>query len=291
MVENRKFAAPFVYLAIAIVAVSCSSILIRLTHTPALVIAFYRQAFSAILLFPFVRENVEEKLPKRDYALLVLSGLFLALHFATWITSLFHTTVARATLFVDLQPVWAAVLGAIFLSEKLTRMEVAGVLTVTVGGIVTAGPRWGQEGSALLGDLLATAGGISGACYLLIGRKVRSKISWLRYMYSVYYLSAIWLFLFHVGLSGSFPLPAERDLIWIIVMALVPSLLGHGLFNLTLRHFKAYVVNSAFLGEPILATILAYLFFGEAPDRYYYMGGALVFAGLAIVFLKQRRGG
>jgi drug/metabolite transporter (DMT)-like permease len=175
------------------------------------------------------------------------------------------------------------------LKERLSPLEVFAVLLVTFGGIVTVGAHWTEGGSGILGDALSIIGGVAGACYLLIGRSVRSKISWLRYMYSVYYFSAAWLLLFHLAMFRRFPVPFEKDLIWILAMALVPSILGHGLFNAAVRRLKAYVVNAAFMGEPVLATFLAYLLFREVPDRFFYAGAALIFTGLLILFLRQRR--
>jgi drug/metabolite transporter (DMT)-like permease len=288
--SSSRSSTPYLYLVLAIFAISCSSILVRLTHTPPLVLAFYRQLISAVILLPFVRGAGDVVIERRDYVLLILSGLFLAMHFATWITGLFYTTVARATLFVDLQPLWAAILGAIFLKEKLSRLEILGVGIVTLGGIVSAGVNLGSIGSTFYGDLLCVAGGIAGAAYLLIGRKVRSEIPWLNYMYSVCYISAIWLLLLNLLLYRTFPLPDRRDLFLLVAMALLPSILGHGLMNLAIRYFKAFVVNAAFLGEPVLATILAYFFFREVPDMYYYLGAALIFSGLILIFLKQRSG-
>ncbi len=219
--------------------------------------------------------------------LLVLSGLFLALHFGTWITGLAYTTVARATLLVDLQPVWAAVLGALLLGETLNGVEVGAILLVTFGGGLTVASHWGSAGGSLRGDVLSLTGGLAGAAYFLIGRSVRSHISWLRYIYSVYLASAIWLLLFNLILFRSIPLPAEIDIIWIVLMALIPSIAGHGLFNLAVRELKAYVVNAAFLEEPVIATILAYLIFHEQPDRFFLLGACFVFAGLALLFTRK----
>lgn len=278
---------PFGYVLIGVVAISFSAIFIRLTHTSPLVTAFYRQLFCAVLIFPFVGRDPEAILSPRDYVLMIVSGLFLALHFATWITGLFYTSVARATLFVDLQPLWAALLGFVFLKERLSMAEIVGVVLVTLGGITTIGGKWGEPGSALKGDLLALAGGVAGACYFMIGRKVRHKISWIRYMYSVYYLSALWLLLFHLALYEQFPFPLQSDVAWIVLMAIVPGILGHGLINLAIRHLKAYVVNAALIGEPILATLFAYFLFSERPDSYYYAGAVLIFVGLLLIFKKQ----
>jgi drug/metabolite transporter (DMT)-like permease len=224
---------------------------------------------------------------RRNKLLLIVSGFFLAAHFATWISSLFYTTVARATLFVDLQPVWAAILGTLFLRERLSGVAVAGVAIVTAGGCVTVAGSWEGGGPRIAGDLLAVAGGVAGAAYLVIGRSVRFAIPWARYMLAVYGISAAWLLLLClVSTGGAFPRPAERDLLWIGFMAIGPGILGHGLINLAIRDLKAYAVNAALLGEPVLATILAYFLFAEKPDAFYYAGAALIFAGLLLVFRR-----
>lgn len=281
--------SPVVALCVAIAAVSTSSILIRLTSTPPLITAFYRQLFCAVLILPFAGGEAETRLTARDRVLLALSGLFLALHFATWITSLSYTTVARSTLFVDLQPVWAAILGAVFLQERLTLKEIGGVLLVTVGGIVTVGGHWHSSEIARTGDLLALAGGVAGAGYLLIGRKVRAIIPWARYMLAAYAISALWLLGFCLLFSrGQFPRPIETDLVWIALMAIGPGIFGHGLINYAIRHIKAYAVNAALLGEPVLATLLAYALFHEVPDAYYYAGALLIFSGFLLIFLRRK---
>src|SRR5262249_12062104 len=149
-----------------------------------------------------------------------------------WITSLFYTTVARATLFVDLQPIWASILGVFFLKERLTLREIAGVALVTIGGITTVAGNWHSGDAARVGDLLALSGGVAGAAYLLIGRKLRLAIPWARYMFAAYGISAGWLFFFTIVLShGTFPRPIETDLLWIALMAIGPGILGHGLIN------------------------------------------------------------
>ncbi len=278
----------YLYLGIAIIAVSFSAIFIRFCGTPSLVIALYRQVFSALLLLPFVRAADENVLSTRDRILLALSGLFLALHFATWITGLQYTTVARATLFVDLQPVWAAILGAFLLKEKLSGLEITGVVLVTLGGAVTMGHELSGNDSTWKGDGLALLGGITGAGYLLIGRNVRARITWVRYMFFVYLASALWLLLMNILFFQTIPLPDYRDLLWIALMAFVPSLIGHGLFNVAVRRLKAYVVNAAFMGEPVIATILAYFFFAEMPDAYFFAGGSVVFAGILLIFSRQQ---
>jgi drug/metabolite transporter (DMT)-like permease len=194
----------------------------------------------------------------------------------------------RGRLFVDLQPVWAAILGTLFLKERLSSIEIGGVALVTVGGIVTVANTWSQSGANATGDLLSLAGGVCGATYLMIGRKVRMQFPWVHYMFAVYAISAAWLLLYGILSVHSIPTPAQGDLILIFCMAVGPGILGHGLLNYSIRHMKGYIVNAALLGEPVLATLMAYWLFREMPDRFFFAGAILIFIGLALVLKPQQ---
>src|SRR5262249_31871565 len=126
--------------------------------------------------------------------------------------------------------------------------------------------------------------------YLLIGRSVRARITWLKYMYSVYYISAAWLLVANLFILRIFPRPLQGDLMWLLLIVLLPGILGHGLINPAIRHLKGYIVNAALLGEPVLATLLAYILFSEKPDRYFYLGAVLIFGGLLLLFTAKTRG-
>jgi drug/metabolite transporter (DMT)-like permease len=280
---------PSLLLIIAVFSVSVSAILVRFSVSPPLIVALYRQLFCTVLFLPFTQRSSWPTLQKREIILLILSGFFLALHFGSWITSLLYTTVARATLFVDLQPIWAAILASVFLKERLSGKEIIAILLVTAGGILCVSKEIFNASPSLIGDTLALFGGMAGAAYFLIGRALRTKISWTQYMFVVYAISAAWLLVINLLLVHKFPVPQQHDLSWIFLMALFPGILGHGLLNLSLRYLRTYVVNTALLGEPVLATFFAYLFFREIPQPHFYFGAALVFVGLIMIFLWNKK--
>jgi drug/metabolite transporter (DMT)-like permease len=282
---------PSLILIIAVFSVSVSAILIRFSISPPLIVALYRQLFCAVLFLPFAKRISWPSMERREILLLIFSGFFLALHFGSWITSLLYTSVARATLLVDLQPIWAAILGALFLKERLSGKDIFAILLVTAGGFLSVSKELFQGSPSLIGDAFAVIGGITGAAYFLIGRAMRNRISWTHYMFAVYGISAAWLLIINLLLVHKFPVPQQHDLLWIFLMSLIPGILGHGLLNLSLRYFKAYIVNTALLGEPVLATIFAFLFFHEIPQPHFYAGAALVVIGLLLIFrgLGERR--
>jgi drug/metabolite transporter (DMT)-like permease len=287
-IENQPKISPSLLLIIAVFSVSVSAILIRFSISPPLIVALYRQLFCAVLFLPFAQRTSWPTLERREIFLLILSGFFLALNFAAWITGLLYTSVARATLLVDLQPIWAAILASVFLKERLSGKEIFAILFVTAGGILCISKEIFEASPSLIGDAFALIGGMAGAAYFLIGRSLRNKISWTHYMFVVYGISTAWLLVINLLLVHKFPVPQQHDLFLILLMAVIPGIMGHGLLNLSLRFFKTYMVNTALLGEPVLATILAFFFFHEIPEPHFYAGAAVVIVGLFLIFRERR---
>lgn len=208
---RRPSVPPLLAIAFGILAVSTASIFIRFAQreAPSLVIAACRLTIASVVLAPFAltrRRDEISKLHRKDLVLALLSGFFLAIHFATWISSLAFTTVASSAVLVSTTPLFVAILSPLFLKEPLNRLVGAGLLVALAGGTIVAlsdtcswqGIRlvcqsWLEfSGSqALKGNLLALAGAAAGACYVMIGRRLRAKVSLLSYIFVVYGMAAI----------------------------------------------------------------------------------------------------
>jgi drug/metabolite transporter (DMT)-like permease len=301
---SRSF-PPVVILFIGILAVSSASLLIRFAQSevPSLVIAAYRLSLAALLVAPFCFKVFrKEVLPAslKTKGLLLLSGTFLALHFAFWITSLEYTSVASSVVLVTTAPLWVALLSPVFLKEKLSKWTLVG-LAVSLAGSVVVGLSSNCEFSDggfvcenfgagfnkrfFIGDLLALAGAFLSGGYLMVGRKVREHISLSSYIFSVYSSAAILLVLFALlsgqklfGYSG-------KVYIWLIALALIPQVIGHSSFNWALKYLPAAYVAIALLGEPIGTVILTMIFLKESPMLLEVIGGVLILVG---IFLASR---
>jgi drug/metabolite transporter (DMT)-like permease len=285
----------FVYLVLffAVAAISLAAPMIRLAQSPSLAIAFLRLAFSTALLAPFALAREGRRmavLPKREMLLLALSGLFLALHFATWISSLALTSVASSVVIVATQPIFAALFGFLFLKERMPWLSVLGLVLAIAGSAVIGAGDFSGGGKPLLGDLLSLSGAVFVAGYLLIGRSLRKSLPILAYIFPVYLFAALFLgliCLFTRTPLGPFPGTAY---LWIFLLALVPQTMGHSLYNWALRHVKAYMVGVAVLGEPIGAALLAVFLFKEIPGPASYLGAGLILVGVFLALYKERGG-
>lgn len=292
--DNRPIIHPYAGIALGILAVSAASVIVKLIqneHVPSLVISAYRLTLASLALAPLAlsRHRGELfKLTRRDLLLIAIAGIFLALHFATWIESIHFTTIASSTLFVSTSPIFVGVLSWILLREKLSRMLIIGlVITVIGGALIGFADSQGMPSTAsapdpLKGNVLAIAGAIAVAVYLLIGRSIRSKLSLIPYIFVCYGAAAITLIIAVLVTGQNFFGYTTTAYVGIIFLAVFPQLIGHSSFNWALRYLSATYVSITVLGEPIGSTILAFFIFKQQPGELTLLGGVIILIGILI---------
>ncbi len=268
---------PAAVLGLGVVCLSWAAILIRLTASPAVTVAAWRMALSAAVLLP-LGAGRWEGLSGRGLWLALASGAFLGLHFVLWMESLRLTTVASSVALVTTNPIFVGLLSALVLGERPSRALWEGIGLSVAGGLLIGWGDFALGGAALLGDLLALLGAVAGSAYLLLGRRARGEGSLLPYVAVAYGTAAAFLLL--GALAAARPVPEGDDWLWIALMAVGPQLLGHTSVNWALRRFPASAVAVAILGEPVGATLWAYLLFGEVPGIPQGLGIVLVLLGI-----------
>jgi drug/metabolite transporter (DMT)-like permease len=305
---KRLLVSPLIAILFGILAVSTASIFIRFAQVevPSLVIAAWRLTIASIILVPIaVTKNKKELLglSRQGLILALLSGFFLALHFATWITSLQYTTVASSVVLVSTIPLWVALLSPFTIKEPIRRIVIIGLIfallgviivaisdtcTITPGGLNCPNLADFMKGRAFFGDILALCGAIAGAGYLLIGRKLRANMSLVSYISLVYGMAAIVLIIIMLA-AGLSPFGySPQSYLWLILLAIIPQLIGHSTFNWALGYLSAAFVSITLLGEPIGSTILAYIILQEKPTLIKLIGGGLILVGIYIASRTER---
>jgi drug/metabolite transporter (DMT)-like permease len=225
---------------------------------------------------------------RRDVWVAVLSGAFLAAHFATWIPSVRYTTVAASTVLVTAAPVFVAIASA-WMGERVPRGTRYGIALALLGALVVSGGDFGISGRAVYGDVLSLLGAIFAAGYFLIGRSLRQRLPLLVYVTIVY--ASCTILLAPVMAAGGTPFTGFPGATWglFVLMAIVPQIMGHTVFNFLLRDLDPTVVTVGIMGEPVGASLLALAFFGEAPSWWTAVGGVLVLAGIYWAITSQAR--
>lgn len=278
-------------LVMGVIAVSFSAILIRLAEAPPLVIAAGRMAIASLVIVPAAwwRSSGELRaITSRDRLLAALSGVFLAVHFGLWIASLSYTSVASSVVLVTASPVFVAIASYFIFGERLNRRVIGGIVICLVGAAIVGFGNWQVGPDSLLGSGLALSGAVAVAGYILIGRRLRQRIGVLSYASLSYGTAAVLLVLAALAFGYSFTGYSGTTYLMLLLLALVPQLLGHTALNWSLRIVSATLVTVAVLGEPVVATVLAYFILDEVPALSEIGGGVLILSGIFIAF---RRGG
>jgi drug/metabolite transporter (DMT)-like permease len=300
--SQSPFLPPILVIIFGILAVSTGSIFVRFAqvYAPSIVIAAYRLGLATLFLAPItlIRHRAElEETRRQDRILAIGSGIFLAFHFATWISSLEFTTVVSSVVLVSTAPLWVALLSPITIKEPLTKtiligmgmaflgvivVGVSDVCTIRAGGLLCPSINEFVRGKAFIGDLLALAGAWMAAGYLLIGRRLRVGISLVPYIFVVYGIAAIVLVILMFASGQSALGYTPEAYLWLILLALIPQILGHSSFNWALGYLSAAFVSITLLGEPIGSAILAYILLDEIPSMLKIFGAILILAGIYI---------
>jgi drug/metabolite transporter (DMT)-like permease len=273
----------------AVVAISFAGPLVRFSTADALVISAWRLIFSVgiigIILLGRGSALKGVKLSRGEWLLGLSAGVLLAGHFWAWVASIQLTTIASSSVLVSTQPLFVAGLSVAFLGERPSRRQWTGILVAIFGAGVIG---WGDltlGGRALLGDGLALSAGVMSAGYFTIGRSLRKKLDLWAYTGLVYGVAALVQTL-GVLLTPSAPLTGYSLQNWMVFLALaaVPMMLGHTGINYSLRYLPAYVANLASLGEPVGATLIAWVLpaIRETPPTQTLLGGVLVLVGIAL---------
>ncbi len=276
---------PYIPIIIGVISISLSAILVKLANADAGIIAFYRMLFSVLIMSPvFFYKYVHEIkiLSKRDWIFSSIAGIFLAFHFILWFESLNYTSVASSTVLVTLQPLFAFIGTYFFFKEKISAKTIISGIVAILGSVLIS---WGDfkiSGNAFYGDILALIACALVTGYLLFGQDVRKRITLITYTMVVYSISTVVLF-FYVLLKGeSFGPYSTMDWVWFLLLAIIPNLLGHTLFNWALKWVSTNVISVAVLFEPIGAAILAYFIFVEKLIATQIIGGIIVIAGIML---------
>jgi drug/metabolite transporter (DMT)-like permease len=281
-------AAPLIVLGIALLAVANGAIFARLASAPPLAIAAWRVGLALLVVLPLAHTAPWPRdVSRRSLVLAAGAGALLALHFATWIASLEHTTIARSVLFVSTSPIWVALLQFVAGQGAPPRSTLLALALAVAGAVVVTGGGLGGE-AALTGDLLAIAGGIAMAGYFLLSRSAQVDLPFRCYLGIAYGVAAALLWI-AVLVTGTQATGFDPGTWWALAgMAAVSQLIGHSGYNWSLRHLDPLFVAVVSVGEPVLASLLGWWLIGEVLDAWTGAGGLLILAAIALAAVGAR---
>ncbi len=281
----RPPAGDLALLGVAVLFISSSGPIIAAMAMPALAIAFWRCFLGSAATAPWVllrQRGSLRRMTRAELRLVVIAGLLLGAHFATWIPSLRFTTVASSTALVATQPVWAALI-ARRRGAHIPRLAWIGIGVSLVGVLVLTGIDVSIDPQHLIGDALALAGGVLAAMYVSVGERARQSVPTATMTMTLYATAAVPLLALCLLLGESLSGYSARDWVLLIALTAGAQLLGHTLINKVLSTTSATVVSLAILLEMPGATIIAAIALGQLPPVGIIPAVVLIFAGIVMV--------
>lgn len=297
VISNKPPIIAYIAIFVAIASISAAAILIRFAldeSMPPILIVGARLFIATLILTPITLKNYWSNirdLSQTELLLTCTSGLFLAIHFVAWVSSLQYTTVLVSVVIVTTGPIWVAILEVIFLKIRLSQLVIIGLLIALGGGVFIGIPIMGTHEAAqsianqdttLIGALLSWIGAVAVSVYMLIGRKLRAKLPLIPYIWLVYGIATIILLV--MILVTATPVIGFRfeGYLILIVMALVPQLIGHSSLNYVLEYFPATFISMFTQLEPIGSAILALIIFAEIPPPQQLIGSVIIISGVLL---------
>ncbi|MFM2314140.1 MAG: hypothetical protein RLZZ04_3416 [Cyanobacteriota bacterium] len=291
----KKRSQILLVMVMGIIGVSLAAIWIRLaveTVLPdhkvgfSLFLAASRMILTAIILLPAWKNLKLDRAKSAAYYYAIAAGLCLAIHFATWITSLSYTSIAASTVLVTTNPLWVGLFSWWWYGEKLSPQKIIGTALALVGGVIMAIADHHQGGGSsqpILGDALALIGAVMSSLYLIFGSQAQSRgLSTASYVAIAYSLAALCLlplpFLFGASYLG-YP---GKVYLYVLLMAVMSQVIGHTSLNWAVRWISPTIISLSLLMEPVVASLAGAIVFQEVPTIDLLLGGFMILLGIAV---------
>uniref|UniRef100_UPI0030DDAFAF DMT family transporter n=1 Tax=Oculatella sp. LEGE 06141 TaxID=1828648 RepID=UPI0030DDAFAF len=287
-------------LTVGILSASTAAIFIRLALDAAevqgvgfsLVLASLRLSLAALFLLPAWKNFHPTQLRRQAPLYSVAAGVFLAAHFATWITSLSYTSIAASTTLVTTNPIWVALLSWLWLKERPTLITASGIGITLAGGLLIGLVGTGTEtagSNPFLGNALALVGALTVSLYFVLGREAqRQGMSIGHHVALTYTTAALILLPLPLLFQTSYIGHSRTVYLYILLMAVFPQLIGHTSFNWAVRWISPTLVTLVILAEPVGSSILGFIVFRENPGFVVLVGAIVILTGVAIAAFGTR---
>lgn len=282
-----KIGTPLI-LAFALLAVSTASIIARwIDDVPALAMTFWRMGTGSLMLWFFSSKFPQGKLSIQNRIRTIIAGVFLGLHFACFFAALKFTYIANATFLATVAPVFTLLFERLFYKRSLTRNQFLGMILAFSGAIVIGTKDFSLDSSQTMGNLLALSSSFWFAITFLLTEQVRREGGTIAYSRLVYLSAAVTVLLIILLIKDPLVGFERYEYFGLLMLGLIPTILGHSLLYYSVKFYPASIVLTIPLGEPIVASSLAWIIFNEQVSTVVILGGILTLIGIFSILKEQ----
>lgn len=277
-------------LIFALFCVSTSSIIARLLPgVSAVVIAFWRLAIASMLIWAYTSFNRQLSIDKRHYKYYMLSGFFLALHFATFYGAVKLTSIANATLLGITAPLFTIIYEKLFLKKNISPLVFLGFVIAGTGTLIITGSGLFLDDGSLLGKFLGLLAALCISLVYIIASNLRKYSNTILYTRTLYTFGAVFLLLLSFAVSDNIFAISPYQAKWLFALGVVPTILGHSLFYFSIKYTSPTIVASVPIGEPIIASLFAWIIFSESVPCATFLGGVFILVGVCLLVARSPR--
>jgi drug/metabolite transporter (DMT)-like permease len=277
-------------LVIALVSVSTSSIIARfLPDVSSIVIALWRLIFASIAVWFYSFFKPQDKIKQQNILPFVLSGFLLGLHFICFYQAVKLTSIANATLLGITAPMFTLLIERYVFKRKFKRIIFIGFFVALIGTIMITGLNLSLTDASEVGKLYGLSAALCIALVYLLANKIRTDTSTVSYTRSLYLIAAMLLFVIALANGDNIFELNRSNYLWLLTLGLFPTILGHSLLYYGIKFTSPTIIASVLLGEPVIASFLAWMIFFEKVPFITLAGGILILSGVYLIIINSPR--
>ena len=277
-------------LLIALFAVSTSPIIARfLPEVSSIVISLWRLAFASIVVWLYSFYKPQNKINNQNIIPFVFSGFLLGLHFVCFYQAVKLTSIANATLLGITAPMFTLLIERFVLKRKFKQIVLIGFILALIGTIMIAVFSSSIIDGSELGKLYGLSAALCIAIVYLLANKIRMETSTVSYTRLLYLIAALSLFVVASTTGENIFNLNKSEYLWLLALGLFPTILGHSLLYYEIKFTSPTIIASVPLGEPIIASILAWMIFFEKVPFVTLGGGILILFGVYLIIINSPR--
>jgi drug/metabolite transporter (DMT)-like permease len=269
---------------------SFGSVLGKAADVSGVTLGFWRMWIATAMMTVIVL--VTKRRPGRDdLRNAAVLGVLFGFNIVAFFITLQYLSVAITLIIGSLTPVVALPIAVLFMGERLTWVKGLCALAATAGvvaAVVTAAPPEDAANSTV-GYVWAVISLFIWVVYLLANKRVRAKVETVRLMWVLSFVGALTVSVITLFVRPDLGELQGADWLWVTLLSIGPGILGHGLLSWAQPRVDASVSSVLIQGEPVGASIWAWVFLGESLSVAQALSMMVVVVALGVLAYSEAR--
>ncbi len=277
-------------LLIGVCMLSLAGVMIKLANASVYGVAFYRLIIAAIIFAVVSNKEIFhgfKKVNTKTFLWMVFGGVIFSFHLMLWIYSLKTVSVFVAMIIMASNPVYATLGAYLIFKEKPRNNFMFSFIIAFIGTVLIFWDGIFDLKAGYSGMIAVFISTLLFAAYVLTGKKVRATTGSSFYIFILYSSAAAVCFAGMLLTDAPIISYSANSYFYFILLAVFPTVIGHGALNHCVSFFKASTVTMITLLEPVIGSVVAYFVLREDVDPLSLFGFLLIIFGVSLLFKNE----